>query len=151
MPRTGRGGKVDGQVGQAYVNRTDLNAATRTVPGQEYGQQVAQRMAMRNVPMASAPQQPAMPTPSAPPSAPQAPMAAPQPQAPLLWDHPTERPNEPIHAGLPAGPGPGPEALAPVPGIAQSPTLSLLSQLASAPTAPPDLRQMAAFAVRMGV
>ena len=37
-------------------------------------------------------------------------MAAPQPQAPLLWDHPTERPNEPIHAGLPVGPGPGPEA-----------------------------------------
>jgi len=151
MPRSGRGGKVDGQIGKAYSNRTDLNAATTTVPGQEYGRAAAQQMAMRNVPMASAPQQPAMPTPSAPQSAPQAPMAAPQPQTPLLWDHPNDRPGEPIHAGLPVGPGPGPEALAPPPAAAQTPTASLLQQLAMAPGATPDVRQMASLASRMGV
>lgn len=151
MPRSGRGGKVDGQIGKAYSNRSDLNAATQTVPGQEYGAQIAQRVAMRNLPMASAPQQPSTPTVSGPQSAPQAPMAAPQPQAPLLWDHPNDRPGEPIHAGLPVGPGPGPEALAPPPASAQAPTASLLQQLAMAPGASPDVRQMAGIASRMGV
>lgn len=153
MPRTGRGGKVDGKVGQAYSNRTDLNAATTTVPGQEYGQQIAQQMAMRNVPTAQAanntlraPQtiQNAQPAPSAT-------SATPAPQAPLLWDHPSDRPGEPIHAGLPVGPGPGPEALAPPPAAAQAPTASLLAQLASAPGATPEVRQLALAAARMGM
>ena len=41
---------------------------------------------------------------------------------------PTERPNEPITAGLPMGPGPGPEALAPI-GIQPGSKLDLALQV----------------------
>lgn len=34
-------------------------------------------------------------------------------------DAPTQRPGEPLTAGLPHGPGPGPEALGVQPGVAQ--------------------------------
>lgn len=63
-----------------------------TVPGQEYGKQAEQQRAQAMVPMGQQPQlQPrSLPTPLTAPSA---------------------RPNEPVQAGLPSGPGPGPEAL----------------------------------------
>ena len=103
MPRKGKGSSVN--------NRTDLAMPVTTVPGQEYGKQIAQAQAQKIVPMG--------PTPNVP-----APAAAPQPQSPgiipqaqpmfagsLNWHGPTERPAEPIQAGLPTGPGPGPEIL----------------------------------------
>lgn len=108
MPRTGKGGKVDGAVGKTYSNRTDLNAATKTVPNQEYGKATAQRMAMANVPMAAAPAQPAAPTPAGPaaqrPQEYSAPAPAPTPgPGGLPWLHETARPDEPLTAGLNGG------------------------------------------------
>lgn len=86
-----RGGSREGQPGKAYPNRSDLTQAPKTVPGQTYGKQAEQAAAQRVNPL---PQQ-APPTPI---------------QVPPLG-RPTDRPNEPVMAGAPMGPGPGPEVL----------------------------------------
>jgi hypothetical protein len=93
---------------EQYSNRSDLRnpaqkVAKRVAPGQTYGEGAAQMRAQQAVPMASAP------TDTAP---------APQPSAPMPGslgpiDRPTERPDEPITAGINMGPGPGSEALEP--------------------------------------
>ena len=80
----------------AYGQRTDLNMAPTAVPGQTYGEAGAQMAAQRAVPMGA----PAAP--AAPQSA-TAPYSAPGQLGPL--DRPTERPNEPVTAGAPFGPG----------------------------------------------
>ena len=77
----------------AYGQRTDLNMAPSAVPGQTYGEAGAQMAAQRAVPMGA----------PAAPSAPKAPTVAPGQYGPL--DRPTERPNEPLTAGAPFGPG----------------------------------------------
>ena len=77
----------------AYGQRTDLNMAPSAVPGQTYGEAGAQMAAQRAVPMGA---------PTAP-SAPKAPTSTPGQYGPL--DRPTERPNEPLTAGAPFGPG----------------------------------------------
>jgi len=77
----------------AYPQRTDLNMAPTAVPGQTYGEAGAQIAAQRAVPM-GAPATPAAPT---------APTSTPGQYGPL--DRPTERPNEPVTAGAPFGPG----------------------------------------------
>ena len=77
----------------AYGQRTDLNMAPSSVPGQTYGEAGAQMAAQRAVPMGA----------PAAPSAPKAPTVAPGQYGPL--DRPTERPNEPVTAGAPFGPG----------------------------------------------
>ena len=74
----------------AYPQRTDLNMAPSAVPGQTYGEAGAQMAAQRAVPMGA-------------PAAPKAPTVAPGQYGPL--DRPTERPNEPVTAGAPFGPG----------------------------------------------
>lgn len=101
MPRTGRGGPRVGQPGKAYPNRSDLRAQpVRTAPGQVYGQAAAQAEAQKALPLSQL----------APPPSPN-PAPAPSPVlAPPLTD-PTQRPAEPVTAGLPVGPGPGPEVL----------------------------------------
>lgn len=103
-----RGGRRNGKQGKAYAQRTDLNANRGPLPvqaasGQAYGVRGAQEAAQRAVPI------------SAPPAPPQPTMAAVAP-APLpgeLGDplRATERPDEPLSAGLDWGPGPGSEAL----------------------------------------
>jgi len=108
MPRKGRGGERQGTQGKSYSNRTDLNMPISTVPNQEYGMATAQREAQRAVPMASSPSvapQAARPIPSRAP--------APAPGS-LPYIAPTQRPNEPVTAGLPFGPGSGPEAMSPM-------------------------------------
>ena len=122
MPRKGRGGSREGQVGKAYGNRVDLNGGSAT-PGdvdiRPYG--------------GGEPSLPSPPTATSGPSAAgaaQAPAAVPPP-GPLpgsltALDAPSERPDEPITAGLPMGAGPGPEALGMRPG---GPTLDM-TQLA---------------------
>lgn len=60
-----------------------------TVPGQGYGEQAEQRRQMQALPMGA---QPGL-------------------EPPPSLTAPTARPNEPVQAGLPIGPGPGPEAL----------------------------------------
>ena len=77
----------------AYGQRTDLNMAPTAVPGQTYGEAGAQMAAQRAVPMGA----------PAAPAAPKAPTVAPGQYGPL--DRPTERPNEPVTAGAPFGPG----------------------------------------------
>jgi len=105
MPR-GKGGARQGTPGQAYGNRTDLNMPISTVPNQEYGKATQQQAAQSAVPMASSPVATA-PAPAAP-----APARA-QVPAPGSLPHldPTQRPEEPVTAGIPFGPGPGPEAI----------------------------------------
>ena len=157
-----KGGNVQGKVGTAYGNRSDLNKQEpiTTAPGQEYGKRSQQQAAQRSVPMAPPPQ--AGPAPAA--GAPSAPTPSAEPPAPIinglgkgnaglgLWTHPTERPDEPITAGMASGPGPGPEVLggvgaAAANGAVEQGTLkSLLGHLANGPTSSTALRDLAAVA-----
>lgn len=112
MPRTPKGGTRAGAPGTAYTNRTDLNAnrslPVRTAPGQTWGSAQAQAEAQRMVPMR--PQPGTAPQPVAgPPQAPQQAPIGPGGFGPI--DRPTERPTEPLMAGAPRGPGPGPAAI----------------------------------------
>lgn len=87
--RRGRGGRRTGTPGVAYTNRTDLNTNRQPVtatPSKEYGQRAAQEQAQRMIPL-------------------------PQMAPPPALNAPTARPQEPITAGVPIGPGPGAEAL----------------------------------------
>jgi hypothetical protein len=67
----------------------------------------------------------------------------------LKFLHPTDRPNEPLTAGLPIGPGPGPEVLQGVGAIAsaanaeQNSTAAFLSHLANQPNATSAVRDLA--------
>jgi hypothetical protein len=84
-----------------YSNRSDLrNSAklpAKAATGQTYGEAGKQMAAQRAVPMA------APPTDVAPTATPQRPRVAPGSMGPL--NRPTERPNEPVTAGAPFGPG----------------------------------------------
>lgn len=61
--------------------------------------------------------------------------------------NPTAYPNEPVTAGLPSGPGPGPEVLSPLGQGAFQPTVGgLLQTLAAQPTAGPAVKALAALA-----
>lgn len=89
-----RGGKRQGTPGKGYSNRTDLMATTKPVaPGQI------------NPTAAGGMTAPSM---SGPPPQEQAPPRMPSPDdTPMLTD-PTQYPDEPLTAGLPIGPGEGP-------------------------------------------
>lgn len=99
-------------------------------PGQNYGMGVQQMQLQRAMPAPNNAQadQSALPTPSQMPPPPQAaqPPAQQQPQMTMgdviaqaqgmagqggLLNAPTSLPNQPVTAGLPSGPGPGPEVL----------------------------------------
>lgn len=119
MARRPRSGVRAGEPGQAYGNRSDLNAnrslPVTTVPGQTYGAQVQQQNAQRMVPMARPPM-PQMPSSGGNGSpAPQSPGAGGQPFLPpgslTPLDAPSQRPNEPVTHGARLGPGAGPEIL----------------------------------------
>lgn len=86
-----------------YANRSDLrNQATRRAnfTGQTYGESAAQQRAQDVVPAGAAAQDVAA----------QRMAGRVRPGARPL-NRPTERPGEPITAGAPFGPGPGPEAI----------------------------------------
>jgi hypothetical protein len=155
MPRakkSGSGGPRSGADQTAYANRSDLNGQPEpitTVPGQPYGAAAEQRAAQRAVPIQGT-QTPDVPNLKEPTvnSAQQ-----PQPQAgpfagELPWTGPTQRPNEPVTAGLPTGAGPGPEAMVGVGslGAAHRDVRDLLANLASLPGATPDVKALAAYA-----
>lgn len=157
MPRSGRGGARQGTPGQAYGNRTDLNASlpVQTVTGQGYGVAAQQQAAQRAIPMASQPV-PGASAPVAPGQGPIPQPAQPQPttissQLPpmqmypgeLKFAHPTEAPNEPVTTGLPFGEGAGPEALATNFGPPLSDTLGTLARSANATPALMDLARAA--------
>ena len=89
-----RGGRRQGKPGGLYPNRSDLRNVKppmQAAPGQGYGEAKAQMDAQRAVPVAPPP--------------------PPQPADLPPLTRPSERPNEPVTAGLPIGPGPGPEVL----------------------------------------
>ena len=87
------GGRRQGKPGVAYGNRTDLNAQKiQTVPGQTYGKATAQAEAQKAIPL---------------------PDNTPIPGSFGALDRPTERPDEPVTAGAPFGPGPGPAPVNP--------------------------------------
>jgi hypothetical protein len=178
MPRTGRGGSRSGMgtPGRTYPNRSDVLAPppNQAAPGQEYGTAGQQAESMRQIPIAAPPTGPPSGLALAPSSAPspaltQGPAAGPtgltslaQPPAPtppgaampgeLPWTNtPTQRPNEPITAGLPTGPGAGPEALVNGWGtgqsdVAQQSVGSLITALANQPGASSTLRGLAQLA-----
>lgn len=107
---SGRGGRRRATPGKAYANRTDLGERrplpVMTGPSQGYGQRVAQERAQQAVPMGP------------PPAPPPAPAAPPVPAGPAPGERgdplrPTERPAEPLTAGIDSGPGPGSEVLEP--------------------------------------
>lgn len=85
-----RGGRRSGKQGAAYPNRTDLAQAPRAAKGQEYGAAKASLDAQRAVPL---------------------PQQAPPPTVPIGAE--SQNPTEPITAGLPLGPGPGPQPSGP--------------------------------------
>lgn len=101
----GRGGARQGTPGTLYENRSDLRSPKPPIQrfqGQVQGTQAAQvdqQQAANSLVSAAAP-------PSTAETMPYVPMPVPTP-----IDAPTERPDEPMTAGLPFGPGPGPEAL----------------------------------------
>ncbi len=103
-----RGGRRKGEPGKPYPNRSDLRGpGTPDIPknftGQPYGAAQQQQQAQAAAP-AGPPQ--GAPGPAAalgPPPVPAGSLGA--------FNRASERPGEPITAGLPSGPGPGPEAL----------------------------------------
>jgi hypothetical protein len=139
------------------TNRTDLASPTpapiQTAPGQTYGEAGAQQAAQQAVPTANGPT-------AVPGGAPQVGMDQIMAQATanngpgnsMLLNRPTERPNEPVTAGLPVGPGAGPESLQGVGAVArdnavQQGTLAhLLTSIAQAPGATDALRDLASRA-----
>lgn len=96
MPRTGQGGTRQGSSGQAYPNRSDLNTQPIQADpaGRPYGERQAQEEAQRQIPLPA-----------------QRPVAAPQPGMNGPLARASQRPNEPVTAGLGIGAGPGPEGL----------------------------------------
>lgn len=116
-----RGGKRQGQPGQAYGNRTDLNPpkpAATAFTGQPYGQGVQQAQAQQALPVGGTPVPPPQPGGAGPmpQSTPVGQMPQPTGPAPGSagdFTRPTERPGEPVTHGLPTGPGGGPEVLGP--------------------------------------
>lgn len=108
-----RGGRRQGTPGKAYANRTDLTS--------QYGPGSAAAGGMEPSPQ----QQPLMPPPVT------------ADMVPNLAD-PTQRPNEPVTAGLSVGPGPGPEALGPMPPAPMDPVrMAVQAMMLVAPN--PDL------------
>ncbi len=162
MPRA-KGGAVPGKVGGGYSNRSDLVSAEpiTTAKSQNYGERSAQQAAQRAVPLGPPP---------AAQSAAGAPGSQPPTQLPntsgatspvngpglLPFTHPSNRPNEPVTAGLPTGPGPGPEALTGIGAVAANQAVeggtlkNLLSFLASSPTSSSAIRDLAAVAGASG-
>jgi hypothetical protein len=165
MPRKGPGGVRQGTPGTPYPNRSDLRApGNETVKGQPYGQRAQQQAAQQAIPLTPPPTAvapsagPAPPTPGALGAPPQPTGGVPAGGPPagmapgeLKWLHPSDRPNEPVTAGLPSGPGPGPEALGGIGAVAANmastdSTAALITSLASRPTAGAVLRSLASAA-----
>lgn len=105
-PSKGRGGPRTGTQGATYANRTDLNANRTAFKGQTYGTGVAQQQVQQATTQgqANAPTNPLQDL-----LANAGNLVPPGVKAPGEFDHllaPTTRPNEPVTAGMPFGPGP---------------------------------------------
>lgn len=110
----GPGGYRQGTPGKQYSQRTDLardRQPTRVTKGKEYGKRQAAEQSQAAMPL---PDMSRIPKPGSVPS----------------LTAPTERPNEPVTAGIPIGAGPGPSSLS-VPAAAGSQALFDLRALAA--------------------
>ena len=153
--------------GPGAANRTDLvnppAQPVSAVPGQGYGVAADQQEAQRIAPMSGGG--------TAPPAGPGGPQSSPPSGGPpgpnelqamsdayngpgtsLALNRPTERPNEPVTAGLPVGPGPGPESLTGVGAAARENVIeqgtlnNLLQSMSSQPNATSAVKALAAVA-----
>lgn len=98
-----RGGRRQGKPGQAYPNRSDLPTAPDPGAGTFKGQPYGAAKAQAQVQASGAPPGVASPPVAAPPG--------PVPGSFGAFNRPTERPGEPVTAGVDVGPGPGSEVL----------------------------------------
>jgi hypothetical protein len=149
MPRSGKGGARQGTPGTSYSNRTDLNLPISTVPGQEYGVASQEQLAQRAIPMAQQ-ETPQIQTqaPQTPDQSQQAPTVRPLPRpGSMPYISPTLRPNEPVTAGLPFGPGPGPTS-APSP---LTPITNQLYALGANQSASSSVNGLASIANSLGI
>lgn len=119
------GGARTGSPGAAYPNRADLRTqAVQVAPSTQYGRGARDRAAQESLPL------PAVP--------------APGQNSPGL---PTQRPDEPVTAGLPFGPGPGPAITAPAVG---DPTAATIRELYRRSGGDPDLFALVIALERQG-
>jgi len=163
MPRAGKGGARQGAVGQSYGNRSDLNSSmpVETAKNQAYGVAAQQRAAQNAIPVAaqpvpgassgaapamSAPQQATGPSMIYPQQSASAPQMPPMQPGSLSWMNDTERPFEPVTAGVDGGPGPGPEVL----GRGMNSLADILRMAAMSADADPHLLDLAHAAQVMG-
>jgi hypothetical protein len=133
-----RGGRRTGTPGKAYANRTDLNLPAQAATGQQYGQRIQQIAAQRAMPVGR-PATDAVPqgggrSATTSGSAPAAPPAGPLPGGLMPLDAPSQRPGEPVTAGLAVGPGAGPEALGPMRGQSEDVATELRAIYSRFPT-----------------
>lgn len=144
MPRTGRGGKRQGDAQTAYSNRSDLNARgpqpITVAPGQAYGEGKAQADAQRAVPMSGTPTPPTpSPASAAPQQAPAAPPTEPG-QGPLDLFAPAPHEHLPVDDL-------GPQAKTQQQSAgSMGRVASILDDAAGSPFATRQVQQLAAFA-----
>lgn len=105
---------------KAKGQRTDLNRPTQAVkvaPSQQYGQGAQQIAAQKAIPLPNSAPIPTGPPPQAMPPGPPAQVAPPSPMLGDLGalDRPTDRPSEPLTAGMSIGTGGGPDTLSQAP------------------------------------
>jgi hypothetical protein len=111
-----RGGRRSGTPGALYPNRSDLRQPIQVASGQTYGMRAEQVAAQRAIPLAGATPVPPPAAGSPPDAGTRAGQVSAAPPGPLPGqlvplDAPSQRPDEPVTAGLPVGPGGGPELL----------------------------------------
>jgi hypothetical protein len=141
-------------------NRTDRTVPAAVPPGLTYGQRQVEQAGQQSVPVGQPPGPPTgAPVPTSAAGGPQPDLPAqaynpPPGKAPgeLPWLHPTNRPHEPITAGMPVGPGGGPEILQGIGALAQqqgneSGSLKqLLGSMAATPGASTAIKDLASTA-----
>lgn len=135
-----RGGRRQGTPGTAYPQRTDLQMPATAPTGLPYGEHQQLVDDQRKVPVATPP----APAPQMPAAQPQGQPFSPPGAQPFL--RPTERPTEPVTAGLPVGPGPGPEVLGPTQTVSVGDVLHQAAQQSGSNA----LAQLAGAAQRLG-
>jgi hypothetical protein len=124
-----RGGRRQGQPGQNYGNRKDLNMDRAVQPGSSAAP----------VPAPAARQAPAQPEPTPP-------MALTPDNTPSL-DSPSMYPQRPVTTGLPSGPGTGPN---PMSEYRISNEYNLLRAAARRNPSNPDIRRVVAYLAARG-
>lgn len=123
------GGERTGQPQTAYRRRSDLNAGTQPVKSAKsvvQGDRQRRESAQQVIPLPAT-------------------QGPPKPGSLTSLTAPTERPGEPITAGLPFGAGPGPDSLT-MPAASGNEGLFELRALAAANPDLPDLMRLIAYA-----